>query len=842
MTPSLFTRHQAATALGYLFLGGSAIVLVTLILPHDEMVKDGPLFALTGAAAAIGAAIVFHADQAREAELHGALAAGSLILGAANYFVGATAIFPLIYCWTALYAFTFFARRAAFLHLALIGVSYVVVLVAQDDPSSPVVRWVLVVTTPLVVGLLISRILEIAATRTRVLRESEVRTRAIVQGAPDAFASIETDGTVVAWNREAERMFGLPEDQAVGRDVAELMFAPEDRAAHIERRTRDLERSEGAGPARREVEMIRGDGKKFPAEITVSRIQADGRPLFAFFVRDVSGRRQREREREELMREQAAREEAEQMASIVHGLQVLLDAALAHSRLDDMLDALLPRLCEVLTADTASVLLTDDDGSLVLHASTGGLPGDGEDPVRAHAGEGIAGRVAQSREPELVNDPVPADVADPALRGCGSVVGLPLLAAGSVTGVILVGVPPPRRFIDDDLLLLALAGDRVALAIDHARIFEREHRIAETLQRSLLPDRLPALPGLEVAARYLPAASEAEVGGDWYDVIPIAAGRVGLVMGDVAGKGLAAASMVGRLRSALRAYALEGHDPPTVVARLNDLVWSEIGDSEMATLAYVVIDPEENTVSWVNAGHLPPLVISGDGTTSFLEGPGAVPLGVMSFPSYSQETRHLPPGATVLLYTDGLVERPGELLDSSLERLATTARGAGDGPERLCDGLVRRLVPGGAASDDVALLALHSPPLGDRFSLQLLADPERLASMRALLRRWLRHVEASDRELAEILIASGEAAANAIEHGSASPERSFRVSGAASGGEVELIVRDTGHWRPSRADGRGRGLVMMRALMDDVEVSPSPEGTTVRMRRRLRLEERAASG
>ena len=178
-------------------------------------------------------------------------------------------------------------------------------------------------------------------------------------------------------------------------------------------------------------------------------------------------------------------------------------------------------------------------------------------------GEGIAGRVAQTREPELVNDPAPPDVADPALRDSGSVLGVPLLAGGSVTGVILVGVPPPRRFTDDDLLLLGLAGDRVALAIDHARVFEREHRIAETLQRSLLPDRLPALPGLEVAARYLPAASEAEVGGDWYDVIPIGAGRVGLVMGDVAGKGLAAASMVGRLRSALRAYALEGHDPPT---------------------------------------------------------------------------------------------------------------------------------------------------------------------------------------------------------------------------------------------------------------------------------------
>ena len=842
MTPSLFTRRQAARALGYLFLGGSAVVLATLILPHDEMVKDGPLFALTGATAALGAGILIRADQAQERELHAALAAGSLILGAANYFVGPTAVFPLVYCWTALYAFTFFAMRAALLHLALIGWSYFVVLLAQDDPSSPVVRWLLVVGTPLVVGVLIARILELAATRTQVLRESEARTRLIVQGAPDAFATIEIDGTVVAWNREAQRMFGLSEQEAVGRDVAELMFAPEDRAAHVERRTRELERPENAGPSRREVVMTRRHGTKFPAEITVSRIKADGRTLFAFFVRDVSARRQREHERAELMREQSAREEAEQMASIVHGLQLLLDAALAHSRLGDVLEALLPRLCEVLTAEAASVLLAEEDGSLVLHGSTGELPADEKDPIRAHVGEGIAGRVAQSREAEIVNDPEPLDVVDPALRDSGSVLGVPLLTGDSVTGVILVGVPPPRRFNDDDLLLLALAADRVALAIDHARVFEREHRIAETLQRSLLPDRLPALPGLEVAARYLPAASEAEVGGDWYDVIPIGAGRVGLVMGDVAGKGLAAASMVGRLRSALRAYALEGHDPPTVVTFLNQLVWSEAGDSEMATLAYVVVDPAENTVSCVNAGHLPPLVIGGDGSTSFLDGAGAVPLGVMSFPSYTEETRELPAGATVVLYTDGLVERPGEVLDSGLERLVARAQNAEDGPERLCDALLRGLVPGGAASDDVALLALHSPPLGDRFSLHLNAEATRLASMRALLRRWLRHVDASDTDVAEILIASGEAAANAIEHGSDSPERSFQVSGLASDGEVELTVRDGGHWRPSRADGRGRGLVMMRALMDDVDVSPGPQGTTVRMRRTLRVEERAASG
>ncbi len=819
-----------------MFCFGAALGCLTLVLPHDPVVKDGPLYALAAAAVAMGLAFLKRGENVTDLELHLAVCIGTLILAAANYFTEATALYPIIFSWAALYAFYFFSLRAALWHMALIGASYAVVLVVQD-PKSPVIRWVLAVGTPLVAGLLISRLLErtageaaIAAERTRVLRQSEAGTRAIVESAPDAFVTIELDGTVTTWNHEAERTFGISAAEAIGQDIGRLVFDEEGRVAHEERRRAALRQSDST-PTRNEVELVRRDGTRFPAEITVSRVPAEDRVLLAAFIRDISYRVEQERERAELFREQAAREEAEQMAGIVHGMQMLLDAALAHSRLEEMLEALSPRLREVLSADVATILLVEDDGRLTLRASTAAMP-EG-DPLRIGFGEGIAGRVAVSGEPLLVQDPAPEDVCDPALRKLQSILSVPLLAGESVTGVIQVGVASPRRFSEEDLLLLGLAADRVALAIDHARIYEREHRIAETLQRSLLPERLPTLPGLDVAARYLPAASEAEVGGDWYDVIPISSGRVGLVMGDVAGKGLVAASMVGRLRSAMRAYALEGHDAPAVVERLNQLVFSELEESQMATLLYVVLDPTENVITWVNAGHLPPVVVEADGLARFLEGPRSVPLGVQPFPCYQQASARTRPGTTVLLYTDGLVERPGELLDDGLARLAAALQGADGAPDRLLDDVLETLVPEGAASDDIALLALHSPKLSERFRLELPGDPAELAAMRSLLRRWIRHAGGTPRDVAEILSATGEAAANAIEHAGAPAQTPLEIVGTVAGREVDITVRDYGSWRPERADERGRGLVLMRAMMDTVEVTPSPEGTTVRLRRRL---------
>ncbi|MEA2420395.1 MAG: hypothetical protein QOE60_2601, partial [Thermoleophilaceae bacterium] len=449
-------------------------------------------------------------------------------------------------------------------------------------------------------------------------------------------------------------------------------------------------------------------------------------------------------------------------------------------------------------------------------------------------GTGFAGRVAAGREPIVVQDPAPDELPYPALAALeiDSLIGLPLLAEGAVTGVLVVSAATPRHFTSDDVNLLRLAADRVALAIDHARVYEREHRIAETLQRSLLPERLPQLPGLSVAARYLPAAAEAEVGGDWYDVLPTASGGVGLVMGDVAGKGLAAASMVGRLRSALRAYALEGHPPARVVEQLNRLIWTEEDESQMATLIYVVVDPVAGELHWVNAGHPPPLLLTESRLPQFLEGGSSVPLGVLPFPEFQEVSLPIDGDATVVLYTDGLVERPGEHIDTGLDRLADVVRTATGDPQQLCDLVLSELVPDVGAPDDVALLTLRTIPMADRFRVELPTEPEALASMRAVLRRWLRHAEGSELEITEVITACGEAATNAIEHAGAGEP--FEISGHLDGREVNVEVRDFGAWRSPREGDRGRGLSLMSALMDTVDVVPSPEGTTVRMQRTLR--------
>jgi anti-sigma regulatory factor (Ser/Thr protein kinase) len=222
-----------------------------------------------------------------------------------------------------------------------------------------------------------------------------------------------------------------------------------------------------------------------------------------------------------------------------------------------------------------------------------------------------------------------------------------------------------------------------------------------------------------------------------------------------------------------------------------------------------------------------------DGAPTFLRGARSVPLGVLPFPTFQEEAAPMEAGASVVLFTDGLVERPGTVIDEGIDGLAAAVDGLGSDPEALCDHLLATLVPDGGASDDVALLAVRNVPMTGRIESRFDPIPEALSSMRGLLRRWLRWAEASEQETAEIVTACGEAATNAIEHAGVAGDRPFEVGGELVGRTVVLTVRDHGAWRSPRAGDQGRGLSLMRALMDTVEVSPGPDGTRVRLEREL---------
>jgi PAS domain S-box-containing protein len=839
---AMFDTRTKARSLAFLYGAGTLICVLTVLLPNVAALEERSLLALAALSLVLALVFLRFAAHVSDVLVHLALAGVTVMLSLVIHYTHNATLYALIYTWPALYAFYFFSTPTALGHLAVIGAAYAVVLHIGDTMDASI-RLALVLGTPLVVGLLISRLLgvlrtalERGARQERALRSSERRTRLIVDSARDGFISADTEGRVLDINAAAERLLGRPRDDVLGRPFQELGIPPAAQAKFVQRR-RDLLKAAREGGTRHlelRVTIDRPDGTQLRGETMIWVVERDGELMFNARLSDIGDRLAQERRRERLVRAEAARAEAERAALTIGRLQAVADTALTQRDLDQLGPEILARTREVLDAEAAALLLLQDDGSLSLISS---------DPVvaavrpgRVAADAGIAGRVLATRRPVLLNDPPASELADPTIldAGISSMLGVPLIAHEQVIGVIEVGVRAPRRLGPEDVDLLRLTADRVALAIEHVRAYGREHHIAETLQRSLLPQMLPSLPGLALAGRYLPAASEAEVGGDWYDAIGLTGGRVLLVMGDVSGKGLAAASTLGALRSAIRAYALEGHGPAPIAERLNTFVLAEPSREHMATLVLAVFDPVDAQLSYVNAGHPPPLTLSADGRPQFLDGARSVPLGVLPFPNYGEETVTLEAGGAVVLYTDGLVERRTENIDLGLARLSVAAAHGPLEAESLCDRLLLAALPTGATSDDVALLTLCHVPLGSRLALDLPSEPSALRSLRALLRRWLAQAEASDGDMHAIVMACSEACTNAIEHAGAAPDETIAFEANLREGEVDVVVRDRGHWREGRPPSdQGRGLELIDALMDDVQFKTAPDGTTLRLRRRL---------
>lgn len=505
-------------------------------------------------------------------------------------------------------------------------------------------------------------------------------------------------------------------------------------------------------------------------------------------------------------------------------------------------------------ADWCAIELLEEDGS-VRNAATAHVDPEkvkfAEEvrkryPVDPDAPTGVPNVIRTGRSelyPEITDAMLEASIDDPEQLkmardlGLSSLIIVPLIARARTLGAVtLVQAESGRSYDEEDLRFAEDLARRAAIAVDNARLYTQEHHAVVTLQQSLLPRQLPDIPGMEFAARYLPATSELDVGGDWYDAISLGDGSVGLVIGDVAGHGLEAAAMMGQFRNALRAYALDGAGPAAAVERLNRLTRT-FEQNDMATLVYGEFDASTNSMRFVRAGHPPPLLLGADGTVTAIDGRGSLPVGVSPNAHYEAATLELAPNTTLLLYTDGLVERRGETLEDGIARLERVLASAPESLEALCDHVIETAAPDPERADDIAVLALRPVEVdATTFHTSLRAEPGELSHLRRMLMRWLRATKASAQEIYDITIACGEASANAIEHAYGARPASFEVEGAVEGDLVILRVRDFGSWRAPRGQHRGRGLKLIDALMEDVSIERGEEGTEVLMRRRIGLE------
>jgi anti-sigma regulatory factor (Ser/Thr protein kinase)/GAF domain-containing protein len=517
----------------------------------------------------------------------------------------------------------------------------------------------------------------------------------------------------------------------------------------------------------------------------------------------------------------------------VEAFASLSDPALSELGLEEFLDELLLRVRDALSVDTVAILLHDTATHQLVARAAKGIEEEVERGVRIPVGQGFAGRIAAERVAVFIADVDHADTLNPILRekGIRSLLGVPLIVEGQLIGVLHVGSLVPRDFGQRDLAVLQVAAARAAPGIERARLFselEREHQVAMVLQRSLLPKRLTNVIGVTTAARYLPASDE--VGGDWYDVFELAHGRLGVAIGDVVGHGVGAAALMGQLRTALHAYALQDYGPARTLELVDRYVQS-MPDYAMATAAYAVLEPDTGELQIASAGHLPPVVVSRDGGHVVDITPSA-PLGAFAYGRVREQELLLAPGETLLFYTDGLVERPGTPLNESIDELLAAVSGAAS-VEEICRRAVDRMVSPLGLRDDVAIVAIQNSEIDDALDLHLPADPKILAEIRLVLRRWLRHRGADDVQTMEITLAVSEACTNAIEHAYSPAPAEFTLRATDRDGQVTFVVSDAGRWRAPRGQDRGRGLTIIRAAMDDVEVNSSETGTEIVMRRKL---------
>ncbi|MFI7288456.1 SpoIIE family protein phosphatase [Streptomyces anulatus] len=408
--------------------------------------------------------------------------------------------------------------------------------------------------------------------------------------------------------------------------------------------------------------------------------------------------------------------------------------------------------------------------------------------------------------------------------GITSAAYMPLIAQARPIGALGLLYRDKGAFTADERNLLMALGTSIAQSLQRAMLYEQEHDLAEGLQQAMLPRRIPAVPGAQVAVRYRSARLGRDIGGDWYDLIPLPGGRVGAVIGDVQGHDTHAAAVMGQLRIVLRAYAAEGHSPATVMARASVFL-HELDTDRFATCTYAEVDLTTGVVQVVRAGHVDPLVRDVDGSCRRMPSEGGLPLGLSAEfgrLEYPVGTVELDPGQTMILFTDGLVELPGSDLDEGMQLLTALVTNGPQDLQKLADQLCDAVDERGG-QDDVAVLLLrrraaHAPQPGGRLQQHVAQnDPEALSSSRHMIRAAVRAWGAKDRA-DEIELAADELITNALMHTDGGAIVTIRVL-AGTERRLRVDVEDRSSALPRRRDAgesgvSGRGLMLVDRLAD----------------------------
>jgi anti-anti-sigma factor len=658
------------------------------------------------------------------------------------------------------------------------------------------------------------RILAWALAAARRRRPNAAHTQAhlaaIVETSDDAIFSKTMDAVLLSWNRGAERLYGYTASEAVGHPVS--MLVPPERPDEI----RGIMARLAAGETITHLQTVRvrKDGTRIDVSLTISPIRdGTGRIVSASTIaRDISDRVRFEQRQQFLIDITAALSGAVTPGQVAH--------------------AIVERAAG-LGAAAAALWLTTRDGTFELIAAMGYADEFPERWRRVAPGQDRRFDEAVKTGAVVWND-VARDTTHngAAPRGGGAVV--PLMLEDDATGVLSLRFAPQRRMDEADGGFMLALGRQCAQAFERARLYAHEHRTAATLQQALLPAGLPEVPGIRLRAVYVPSGQEPGVGGDWYDVFRLPDGRVALAIGDVVGHGVEAAVVMGQVRQSVRAAALEGHSPGEVLAIASQVIKMSYEHDGMTTAIFGIFDPATGAFAYATAGHPAP-VAAGPAGARLLPS-GGLPLGFLDAQAAPSWSADLPPGSLLVLHTDGLIEGGRDPAAGQSALLDAAAAEAQDRSPDAARTILAR-VASAPAQDDIAIVTLAvDPEPVDRLDLTLPAHPASLRLIRHALRQLSHGVGLTEEAVSALMIAAGEAVNNVIEHSYGGSPGMVFLTAVRADGMVRVEVRDRGRWRPERPHNTGgRGLDLIRALVDEVDIATTPAGTTVRFMVPLRV-------